>query len=346
MPCHEDILTGKVKGPTPAVDARWHERLAGLGDAPSLNGTAGRFRRAWIVAFLQKPEDLRPLLIPTMPRLPITESDARDIAAYLAPKEDIAKERAADDALLADAQPEAGRALLFSKGCSSCHAMTGVPAIPGSPVPPDVKVVDVSRAMALAPDLRFTRERMSATNVVRWIEGPADVKPDTLMPRIPLTDAQARNIAAYILRTPLAAVPERHAAPLLPNLDRTVTYAEVRDKVFQRTCWHCHSDPDLERGDIGPGNAGGFGFEPRHLDLATYEGIFAGTVDRDGQRHSIFAPMPDGTPRLVAALMARHHEEAGEGASEGVRGMPLGLPALPMEDIQLVTTWIAQGRRR
>jgi cytochrome c2 len=343
MPCHQAILSGKTPGPTPAIDARWRERIAGVSEAPSLDAVGSRFRRRWIVDFLQKPHDLRPLLVSTMPRLPIGEADARDIAAYLVPHEDPVKERAEDDALLADADPALGRALLVSKGCGSCHWMTGVAPFAGQPSP--VYVADPSRAMTLAPDLRNARDRMTATKLARWIRSPKDVKADTLMPTTPLTDAEVKNITAYLLRTPLAPVPHRDPPALLPNLDRPVLYPEVRDKVFQRTCWHCHSDPDLERGDVGPGNAGGFGFEPRHLDLATYEGIFAGTVDRDGERHSIFAPMPDGTPRLVAALLARHREELGE-VDPALRGMPLGLPSLPMEDIQLVTTWIAQGRRR
>jgi cytochrome c551/c552 len=343
MPCHQAILDGKTPGPTREIDARWRERIAGLNEAPSLDGTGERFRRRWIVDFLEKPHDLRPLLISTMPRLPVTDADARDIAAYLVPREDPVRERAEDDALLEEGDAEQGRALLTSKGCGSCHWMTGVPSFTGQPSA--VYVADPSRAMTLAPDLRYTRDRMTAAKVVRWIKSPKDVKADTLMPTTPLTPVEIKNIATYILRAPLAPLPRREMPRALPPLDRPVLYAEVRDKVFQRTCWHCHSDPDLDRGDVGPGNVGGFGFEPRHLDLATYEGIFAGTVDKDGQRHSIFAPMPDGTPRVVAALLARHREELGD-VDPALRGMPLGLPSLPMEDIQLVTTWIAQGRRR
>jgi hypothetical protein len=43
--------------------------------------------------------------------------------------------------------------------------------------------------------------------------------------------------------------------------------------------------------------------------------------------------------------MARYAEEAGKPNAE-VRGMPLGLPPVPLDDIKLVVTWIAQGRRR
>lgn len=60
----------------------------------------------------------------------------------------------------------------------------------------------------------------------------------------------------------------------------------------------------------------------------------------------MFAPVQgkEGTSQLVAALLARQREEAGEETS--MRGMPLGLPALEGDEVQLVETWVAQGRLR
>jgi hypothetical protein len=57
----------------------------------------------------------------------------------------------------------------------------------------------------------------------------------------------------------------------------------------------------------------------------------------------LFEKLPDGTPRIVASLWARHREIAGK-PDPNVRGMPLGLPPLPPEEIQLFATWVAQGR--
>jgi hypothetical protein len=131
----------------------------------------------------------------------------------------------------------------------------------------------------------------------------------------------------------------------LPVLDRKVEFQEVMDAVFGVTCRHCHSNPDASLGDGGPGNTGGFGFKPKGLDLATYRGVAAGYLDPGGERSSVFLPLPDGTPRLVAALLARQKEEAGQ-RDELVRGMPLGLPALSAEQVQLVESWVAQGRPR
>jgi hypothetical protein len=117
----------------------------------------------------------------------------------------------------------------------------------------------------------------------------------------------------------------------------------VSTRVFRQICWHCHGAPAFARGDGGPGNTGGFGFAPRGLDLSDYTGVTSGSRGPDGRRRSVLATMPDGTPRLIAHLLARRVEERG-GEVPGIRGMPLGLPALSLEDIQLVETWIVQGR--
>jgi len=91
--------------------------------------------------------------------------------------------------------------------------------------------------------------------------------------------------------------------------------------------------------------SGGFGFAARGLDLSSYAGIASGSLDEEGRRRSVFAPAAGGTPRLIAQLLARQAEEAGQPVP-GVRGMPLGLPALTPEELQLVESWIAQGRPR
>jgi hypothetical protein len=154
---------------------------------------------------------------------------------------------------------------------------------------------------------------------------------------------EARDIARYVMTAELAKETAPKLAPRLPLLERRVTYEEVSQKVFRKTCWHCHAEPDYGIGDGGPGNTGGFGFKPRGLSLADYEGIASGYVDDKGERQSVFALTKEGMPRLVGSLVARRDEMAGY-SSPSIRGMPLGLPPLEPEEIQLVESWIAQGR--
>jgi cytochrome c2 len=339
--CHAAINAGTVKA-TPEQQKRWRSKVAELGDAPSLVATGGRYRRSWIQTFLLHPHDLRPALTPTMPRLSLTTQQAADIAAFLSPQDDDPTDTV--DATLAGADAAEGRELLDTKGCGVCHKMTGVDSLVSSALPATVKVADLGRAVRLAPDLRVARERWTPAHLVRWLVHPSAVKSDAVMPDLGLSEVEAKNIAAYLLTAKLAA-PVRTPVPArLPLLTRTVTYDEVATRVLRKTCWHCHGEPDFERGNGGPGNSGGFGFKPRGLNLSDYESTFAGYIDESGRRVSVFAPGPDGTPRLVLAMLNRQREEAGE--EPEVRGMPLGLPSIAPEDIQLVETWIAQGRRR
>lgn len=335
--CHAAILDGRYKAPKATTTARWKTNVEPLRDTPTLTGAHLRFRRAWIEAFLLKPHDLRPRLAPTMPRLAITPADARDIAAFLVP-DDTAKPAPPAPSAEVIAQ---GRDLFEKKGCVSCHVISGTaPFKTGAPVKEGER--GLTPAVRLAPDLRHARDRMAFSTIAAWIKKPSAIKKDTLMPETPLTDDEIQKIASFITGETLAPQEPKKPPSRLPVLSRKVSYEEVKGRIFNKICWHCHSDSDYAIGDGGPGNTGGFGFAPRGLNLAAYDGILSGSLDDKGERRSIFEAMADGTPRLVAALVARWGEEGGADNPE-IRGMPLGLPALSAEDVQLVESWIAQG---
>jgi cytochrome c2 len=299
-----------------------------------------RFRRDWLAAFIADPNDLRPHLLSTMPRMKMSGEQAADIAAYLtrgAPAEP------GEDAL-AGGDASRGRALIEAKSCGTCHEFTGPPPLLARP---SEKMASEAqrKAVLLAPDLRHTRNRFRKDALVAWLLDPPAMKPGTSMPSHGFTREEATDVAAYLTRAELAPQTNTAVLPRLPVLDRAVSYKEVEERVLAVTCRHCHGNPDVAGGDGGPGNTGGFGFEPRRLDLSTYTSAASGYLADDHERHSLFEKTKDGTPLLVAALDARRHEEAGH-PIDGVRGMPLGLPALSRDDIQLVETWIARGRPR
>jgi len=336
--CHVKILDGSFKGPKGA-EARWHDRVLGLEHAPSLTAARSRFKRSFITRFVAEPWDLRPRLGPTMPRLAVSHEQARDIAAYLAAPVDPAQKPD-----LAGADPARGRKLMEIKACATCHTFTGVAPFPNAlAVKPDDRTL--AAGIVLAPDLRFTRERLRPEALVAWVTSPKKVKPDTVMPDFELKPDEARDIVAYILGAELAPPEPRVVPARLPVLDRKVAYDEVSEKVFRRTCWHCHGEPDYAAGDGGPGNTGGLGFKGRGVSFVSYESVQAGRTDDKDERHSLFEKAADGTPRLVRSLLARRDEEAGHPDAQ-LRGMPLGYPSLTPEEIQLVETWVAQGRPR
>lgn len=333
--CHQSILGGTFSAP-PIELARWQKNLISLRAVPSLAAIGKRLQRKWVASFLLKPMDLRPALPATMPRLNISPREAELLSRYLVPAE----------APLPPPSKEgmaAGRVLLDTLGCGTCHQFTGV--APAKPAPVAIPSKDFATALLLAPDLRYTRERFQPGALAAWLRAPAAQKPDTLMPTIAMTASQAEQLAAYLLYAPLAPPTAAPIPQRLPILSRRVGFEEVNAAVFRRTCWHCHSSADYAMGDGGPGNTGGFGFRPRGLNLASYPDVAAGSLDDHGERRSIFLPVSDGTPRLLAHLLARQQEEVGK-TIPGIRGMPLGLPALSPQQLQLVESWIAQGRPR
>ncbi len=329
--CHQEIHAGSFPVAAPDLE-RWQKRITSLRWAPSLAG-ADRLRRTWIRDYLLAPHDVRPGLVAQMPRLAVTESEATRLAAHLGSDEAPGAVPVGDGAR--------GAELYRSLACARCHRFTGAAEDDSTlHLAGREQVEPLGGSWALAPDLRHTRARMEVAQIATWI-----VAPRGAMPRLGIADDDARALAAYIATTPLVDLPPRAPAVRLPVLTRTVGWDEVEAKVFKHVCWHCHAVPDYGRGDGGPGNSGGFGFAPRGLDLSTYTGISAGSLDDAGEPRSVFGKLEDGTPRLVAHLLARHAEEAG-GSVPGIRGMPLGLPALSAEDIQLVESWITQGRPR
>jgi mono/diheme cytochrome c family protein len=325
--------TGKLtEFPMEAI-TRWERNIPSLRDVPSLEASGKRYRRSFVERFIQNPHDLRPNLTATMPRLAMTPEEAKDLAAYLAP----------DDTApftLSGASKEKGRKLVEERACGTCHELGGAP-LPVKPAAADPR--DVDRTISLAPDLRHARDKWRPDALVKWLVDPKSLKSDAIMPAPGLSEAEARDVALYLFTAELAAVLPPEPPKRLPLLERPVTHAEIEKRIFRRTCWHCHADADFAFGDGGPGNTGGFGFRGIKLDLATYAGVQSGALDETGQRRSIFAKLSDGTPRVVAALLARHGEVAGK-IDPAIRGMPLALPPLPMEEIQLLETWIAQGR--
>ena len=283
-----------------------------------------------------------------MPRLPLSEQ-RRPTSPRSSPEGASAPEPAP---WLATADAARGRELLDVKGCGLCHRITGAAPLPGAMLPAGVTVSDMARAVRLAPDLRFTRDRWTPSSLVAWLVDPQRVKADTLMPTMGLTEGEARSIAAYLLTAPLGPLPVAVVPERLPALARKVTYDEVATRVFRKTCWHCHGEPDFERGDGGPGNSGGFGFKGVGLNLSNYASTFAGFLDARGDARACSrrsrAPDRRRTRRRtsIAALLARQAEEAGQ--EPALRGMPLGLPALGAEDVQLVgrgSRKVAPGRR-
>lgn len=80
--------------------------------------------------------------------------------------------------------PADDRPQVFNQLCVACHALGG-------------------RGGAVGPALDHVGDRLNADYLTRWLHDPQAVKPGTLMPRLPLTEPQIRELVAFLsqLRT-------------------------------------------------------------------------------------------------------------------------------------------------
>jgi len=84
----------------------------------------------------------------------------------------------------------AGGQDIYRLGCGSCHTIPGIVGAHGKVGPSLESIASHSYIAGQLPN--------QPTNLERWIQHPHSVHPDTLMPELGLTDAESRNIAAYL----------------------------------------------------------------------------------------------------------------------------------------------------
>jgi cytochrome c len=83
-----------------------------------------------------------------------------------------------------------GEVLLVAFGCGACHIIPGVVGASGTIGPP---LDGFGRRVYIAGKLPNRPE-----NLLRCIQDPQGVEPGTAMPSLPVSDDEARHIAAYL----------------------------------------------------------------------------------------------------------------------------------------------------
>ena len=86
--------------------------------------------------------------------------------------------------------PRRGKTAISQYGCSSCHTIPGIrgaDALVGPPLTQIASRVYIGGVLTNTPD-----------NMLRWLRDPPAVDPKTAMPNVHLTEADARDVAAYL----------------------------------------------------------------------------------------------------------------------------------------------------
>lgn len=93
--------------------------------------------------------------------------------------------------VVAGGDAQRGRAALERHDCGVCHVIPGVRGAPGL-VGPSLK--DFAHRPNLAGKFATGSE-----NIVRWIIDPPAMAPHTAMPAVGVSEAEARDMTAYLL---------------------------------------------------------------------------------------------------------------------------------------------------
>jgi cytochrome c len=117
------------------------------------------------------------------------------LAGGIAAKEALeAEHRWAEAVALTEGDPAAAPAAIRRYGCAGCHTIPGVAAARGLVGPPLVGLRKRVYVAGVLPN--------SAGNLIRWIVDPPAIDPRTAMPASGISEAEARDVAAYLYALP------------------------------------------------------------------------------------------------------------------------------------------------
>lgn len=107
--------------------------------------------------------------------------------------------------------PERGRQFVATYGCGGCHVVPGVAGAKGGVGPP---LAGIGERSFIAGRLRN-----EPAALVRWIRFPQEVDSATAMPTLGVSEAHARDIAAYLYTLSAGGLGPPHLVPanVLPS---------------------------------------------------------------------------------------------------------------------------------
>ena len=210
--------------------ARGHESFAS--DAPRLETLPVKTGALWLKRWLADPKSLDPNT--TMPNFQLGEADIGALSHYLfsqTPPADLARRVEAAEAE-PPGDPAAGKKIFSESRCISCHTVEG-------------------KGNGSAPELSKVASAATRGWLLSFLRDPHAFNPRSRMPQYHFTDAESRDVVAYLedeMRD--FDAPKDQLDPLRVNQ----TLAETGKRLFRQFgCFACHTTP---------GGAGGEKFGP------------------------------------------------------------------------------------
>jgi cytochrome c2/predicted nucleic acid-binding Zn-ribbon protein len=195
---------------------------------PELNQLASKVSTGWIYSWLKDPKEYNPHT--RMPDFRLDDSEAEAITAYLV---NISTEYRPQRNYPGGGNPLRGAQLVESVGCMGCHVIG------------DDDRIREGRGLHYdaAPELSRVGSKVTADWLYDWIRNPKRYRPETRMPDMRLTDAEARDIVSYLISLDEAA----HDDDVPLNLYDQGIIAEGESLIRMYGCHGCHDIQGMER---------------------------------------------------------------------------------------------------
>ncbi len=199
-------------------------------DPPALEHIADKTTREWIYAWLKNPYAYA--ITTTMPDFKLTDSDARDISAFLISNSTpiagdtapVPKDQTAPD-------PAASTSLYGESFCASCHAVQNAA---GNVVGGDV-----------GPELTRVGDKVKPEWLQAWLHNPRIYDSGTAMPHYRFTDPQVLLLTTYLgSKTDPDLLANVHLDPATPE-----QIAHGKLLVATYGCAACHEINGIKRPD-------------------------------------------------------------------------------------------------
>jgi mono/diheme cytochrome c family protein len=202
--------------------------------APRLDKVNAKVSAEWMFDWIKNPRHFRPDT--RMPNFRMPDSEVVAVTHYLravskdSPGEDWPTYRATGDA-------RRGLELVQSVGCLGCHQIGDLAQ----------RASDVSRASKIdhGPNLSRIGNKVSGTWLYGWLKNPRAYNPDTRMPSLRLTDAEAEDITAYLLTLRDPAYTPTPSPSLSYSADELKRQGEYWIRTYG--CFGCHEIPGMEK---------------------------------------------------------------------------------------------------
>ncbi len=197
---------------------------------PELGRIAQKTNPQWIYRWVRNPKDYNPHT--RMPTFLFTDDQAEAVTAYLMGLSKANPFSFARGAANGGNSAQ-GKKLVESVGCKACHA-----------IGEDTRVREArGTSFDIAPELTRVGSKVGPDWMFDWIRNPRHYNPTTKMPSLRLTDAEARDIVAYLsgLRD------ERSLEARAIDLDSPDKIRRGEGIVREYGCNGCHVIPGLEK---------------------------------------------------------------------------------------------------